>query len=471
MSFLGFKNPLAAAPHIKQLPDWEIKRRYPKYRWRVMEATFLGYATYYLLRSNNLSVVAKDMQEALHYTKADIGLLMAITAATYGIGKFFMGAWSDRSDARKFMSLGLLLTALCNFAFGAAGNFKLHLMLWALNGLVQGMGWPPCGRSMGHWFSERERGLTFSIWNTSHNVGGGVCGYIAAWAFIRFGGWQYAFYVPGIMALAGALYIFLRLVDTPQSVGLPPIEEYNNDYPAHTNDGDLLERELSFKELFIDHVLLNKYVWLLAFANFFAYVSRYSMLDWGPTYLREIKGATLAAGGMAVVITEFGGVPSTILLGWVSDKLGGRRGMVSTLCMIPILGAFIAILKTPKGMLWLDFTMLALIGFFVYPVINLIVVQSLDLTSKKAIGTVAGFIGLMGYAGKVVESWAFGWMQDHYTALYNKHVAWNIIVGAILVCTFLATVLLAFTWTLRPSRRDPLDTSLSEIKAFDEVPS
>lgn len=173
MAFSRFKNPLAAAPHIKQLPDKEVKRRYPWFRWRVMEATFLGYATFYLIRSNNLSVVAKDVQDSLNYSKSDIGLLMAITAATYGIGKFFMGAWSDRSDARKFMSLGLLLTALCNFAFGAAGDFKVHLMLWALNGLVQGMGWPPCGRSMGHWFSERERGLTFSIWNTSHNVGGG----------------------------------------------------------------------------------------------------------------------------------------------------------------------------------------------------------------------------------------------------------------------------------------------------------
>lgn len=457
MAFFRFKNPLAAAPHIKQLPDDEVRRRYPKYRWRVMEATFLGYATYYLLRSNNLSVVAKDIQDTLHYTKSDIGMLMAVTAATYGIGKFFMGAWSDRSDARKFMSLGLLLTALCNFAFGAAGNFNLHLLLWALNGLVQGMGWPPCGRSMGHWFSERERGLTFSIWNTSHNVGGGVCGYIAAWAVIHFGGWQYAFYIPGVMALAGAIYIFARLVDTPQSVGLPPIEVYNDDCPAQVKDGDSPERELSFKELFVDHVLLNKYVWLLAFANFFAYVSRYSMLDWGPTYLREIKGASITAGGLAVVITEFGGVPSTILLGWLSDRLGGRRGMVSTLCMIPILGAFIAILVTPKGMLWLDFTMLGLVGFFVYPVINLIVVQSLDLTSKKAIGTVAGFIGLVGYAGKVIESWAFGWMQDHYTKLYDKHVAWNIIIITILACTLMAAILLAFTWSLRPCRNEPDD--------------
>ncbi len=43
-----------------------------------------------------------------------------------------------------------------------------------LNGWVQGMGWPPCGKSMVHWFSTRERGFTVSVWNTAHNVGKGL---------------------------------------------------------------------------------------------------------------------------------------------------------------------------------------------------------------------------------------------------------------------------------------------------------
>ena len=99
--------------------------------------------------------------------------------------------------------------------------------------------------------------------------------------------------MPGAFAAIGAAYLLWRLRDTPQSVGLPPIEEYRNDYPAAHEAGVDLERELSFKELFVDKVLLNKFVWLLAIANFFAYITRYSMLDWGPTYLREVKGASL----------------------------------------------------------------------------------------------------------------------------------------------------------------------------------
>ena len=439
----------APAPHIPRLPDEEVRRLYPRYRLQIMESTFIGYAMFYVVR-NNLAVVAKDIEGALHYNHAMIGNILAVTAVSYGLGKFVMGALSDRSNPRLFMAFGLLLTALCNFVFGTAANYTLHLWLWGLNGFVQGMGWPPCGRSMGHWFSEKERGLTFSIWNTSHNVGGGVAGVIAAQAALRFGGWQYAFYFPGAMAAVGALYLLWRLRDMPQSVGLPPVEEYRNDFTERERAHGTLERELTTRELLVDNVLRHKYIWLLAFANFFAYITRYSMLDWGPMYLREMKNATITGGGIAILVTEFGGIPSTILLGWLSDLAGGRRGMVATLSLFPILAAFTTILFTPAGYLWLDMIMLGIVGLFIYPVINLIVIIALDLTSKKAIGTAAGFIGLFGYIGRTVQAKGFGWMLHHYEGLYGKAAAWDIVICATLASTVAAILLLALTWKLKP---------------------
>ncbi len=440
----------APPPPAPRLPPEAVERIYPSYRWRMLEATFLGYATYYLLRSNNLAVVTLEIQDSLGYTKEMIGNLGAFAAFTYGISKFVMGSVSDRSDARKFMATGLVLTAICSLAFGASRNYHVHFWLWGLNGFFQGMGWPPCGRTMGHWFSESERGLTFSIWNTSHNLGGGLAGWIAAWAVIRYGGWQYAFYVPAFLCLVGAVYIYARLRDTPQSVGLPPIEEYRNDYPAAADPTVDIERELTFRELFVDKVLLNKWVWLLAIANFFAYITRYSMLDWGPAYLREAKGGSIDDGWMGLMAIEFGGIPSTILFGWLSDRLDGRRSMVATVCMVPIIGAFTAIIFTPPGYLWLDFTMLVIIGFFIYPVINLIVIAALDIVSKKAIGTAAGFIGLFGYLGKMVQAKGIGRIVDVYTESHDEHEAWLIALYAILICAVIATLLIGLMWRVRP---------------------
>jgi OPA family glycerol-3-phosphate transporter-like MFS transporter len=426
------------APPVARLDEAEAARRYPRYRRRILEATFIGYATFYLVR-NNLPVVSKEMGQALGYPKSEIGDILALTAIAYGVGKFVMGAWSDRSNPRYFMAAGLLLTALCNFLFGSMSTYGAHLALWTLNGFVQGMGWGPCGRSLGHWYSERERGSVFAVWNCAHNVGGGMAGFVAAYA-TAWAGWRNAFFVPGIIAVLCAVYLMLRLRDTPQSVGLPPVEEYKNDR-AEVEEA-ARERELGTRELLVHYVLRNKYLWVFALANFFVYIARYAMLDWGPTYLKEVKRASLEQGGLSTAMFEFAGILSTLLIGWLSDKAGGRRGMVSLLCMAPVCAAFAGVLYTPAGYLWLDLSLFAVIGFFVYPPVMMLGVTGLDFTSKKAVGAAAGFIGLFGYLGRTAQAKGVGWLAEHW--------GWTPALGAILICSMLSMVLLVPTWKLRP---------------------
>ncbi|MBN2022940.1 MAG: MFS transporter [Pirellulales bacterium] len=442
------RNPFAPPPHQPRLSDEEVQRLYPRYRMDILAATYFGYAFFYLVR-NNLATVSKDIGAALHYDDAMLGHILAATAIAYGVGKFLMGAISDRSDPRKFMVFGLLLSAVVNWTFGASSHYYVHLALWTINGLIQGMGWPPCGRAIGHWFSVRERGFVFSIWNTATNVGGGLAGFIAARATFYFG-WRSAFYFPAAMAAAGAVYLFWRLRDTPQSVGLPSIEEYKDDFTAEERRTGTHEQELSTRELFVTHILANRLLWIVAAANFFVYIARYSMLDWGPMYLRDVKGADLTHGGIAILLLEFGGIPSTVLMGWFSDKVGGRRGMVSLLCMFPVVAAFVAIRLNPPGHLWFDMAMLVTIGFFVYPPVMLLALAGLDLTSKKAVGTAAGLIGLFGYLGRTAQAEGFGWMAKYYKETYGVDAAWNAILVVILVCAIAAIVLLSFTWNVRP---------------------
>jgi OPA family glycerol-3-phosphate transporter-like MFS transporter len=415
-----------------------VARLYPIYRWRIFESAFIGYAMFYVVR-NNLGVVAKEMGEALNYDKSMLGDIMAATAITYGIGKLLMGYLSDHSNPRKFMFAGLLLTAGCNFAFGAAENFKVHLALWSLNGLIQGMGYGPCARGLGHWYTYRERGTIFGVWNMSHNLGGGLVGVIAAACAVRWG-WPSAFFVPGLIATAAAFYLLWRMRDTPQSEGLPSIEEYKNEYPPEERERH--ESELSFRELLVTYILTNRMLWLIAFANFFVYIARYSMLDWGPTYLKEMKQATILSGGFSTLVLEFAGAAGMLSMGWISDKCGGRRGMVSVLCLLPLMGAFAGLIWTPPGMLWLDMLLLGLVGFLVYVPVMFLGVMSLDLTSKKAVGTAAGFVGLFGYMGRVAQGKGLGWISHHYD--------WNIALYVILGCTAMAVLLLAFTWNVRP---------------------
>ncbi len=429
---------LRPAPHIERLAIGPAQRLYPKMRWRILESTFIGYATFYFVR-NNLPVVSREMGLALHYSKTQVGNILAATAISYGVGKLIMGAWSDRSNPRYFMPLGLLVTALCNFAFGAVSSYPMHVTLWALNGLAQSMGWAPCGRSLGHWYSVGERGTKFAFWNVAQNLGGGLTGLLVAYSTVLLG-WRSAFYVPGIMAVICAVYLLIRLRDTPQSVGLPPIEEWRNDYPL----GSLKtgEEELGTRDLLVNYIFKNGYIWLFAFANFFVYIARYSMLDWGPTYLKEVKHASLGEGGVSTAALEFSAIFSTILVGWLSDKLGGRRGMISALCMIPVLASYLGIIYGPANRLWISFGLFGVIGFFVYPTVLLLVVSALDFTSKKAVGTAAGFLGLFGYLGRTAEGKGIGVLAEHY--------GWNVALYAVVISTVLAILLLLFTWKLSP---------------------
>jgi len=123
------------APHVARRTQQEIAVLYPAYRWRIFEAAFIAYATFYVVR-NNLAPVSKPFMDALHYDEVMVGHILSGTAIAYGIGKFVMGYFADRSDARKYVAVGMLLTAVLNFAFGASRNFQAYFCLWTLNGFV-----------------------------------------------------------------------------------------------------------------------------------------------------------------------------------------------------------------------------------------------------------------------------------------------------------------------------------------------
>lgn len=438
-----------AAPHKERLPDDQVTKRYPELRWAALEATFIGYSTFYLVRLN-LSNTATALEQAFAVDNSMLGDVFAFSGISYGLGKFLLGSLSDRSNVRRFMPLGLIFTALCNFAFAGVGNlgldnavvFRLFTIVWSMNWFVQGMGWPPCGRTIGHWFSVRERGTVFSIWNVSHNIGGGLAGILAGWAISRFGGWQFAFIVPGCIAVVIAIYLAFRLRDTPQSVGLPPIEKYRDDYPS--NETESHEQELKTYDLFVKYVLTNKFLWLFAFANFFVYILRYSMLDWGPKFLADVKQADHVSGGIAQMVLEFSGIPSTIFMGWLSDRLGGRRGMVSLFCIFPILFAFLGLRANIMGPIAIDYCLMGVIGFFVYPPVMLLGVAALDVTSKKAVGVAAGFVGLFGYMGKSVQGKLLGWVS------IQPGLGWDAVMFIIVIAGLFAIVMLAFTWRIKP---------------------
>ena len=79
------------------------------------------------------------------------------------------------------------------------------------------------------------------------------------------GAWMWSFWIPGLIALVGAVGLFALLRDTPKSVGLPELEMTKT---ALDNEKD----DAAARRAYVQKMVYkNPIIWVLAFANFFFY--------------------------------------------------------------------------------------------------------------------------------------------------------------------------------------------------------
>ena len=447
------------------LPKEKIDKVYKSMRFRVFMGAFLGYAAYYLVRKN-LSLAAPGMIEEGIVDKAGVGIAMSAVSIAYAFSKFIMGSVSDRSDARKFLVVGLILSALTMIGvglvpFGAnqAFNVTLIFIFMLLVGWLSGMGWPPCGRVMAYWFSQNERSFKMSLWNTSHTLGSGSLGLLMTFGLFIFGilgieqAWRAAFIVPASVALLLAIFCWWALRDTPQSCGLPPIDEYRNDFTGvKAKKGE--EEKIPFKTLFVEYIFKNKWIWMIALANAFVYMVRYGVGDWAPVYLQEMNIMTAKESNLAFALHNYAGIPGTIICGWISSKFfKGRCAPPNIIFMGAVLlgtvvywqaGNLAALMATdPAAISALTKTFvyfgLILIGFCIYGPVALVTVQALNLVPKNAVGTAAGFVGLSGYAfGSAV-------LANILMGFVAEHAGWNTTFILLSAASVMAMLLCAVT--------------------------
>lgn len=396
------------------MPAEKVDSNYKKLRWQVFLGIFIGYAGFYIVRKN-FSMAIPELAP-FGFETGELSIVLSMNAIAYALSKFLMGSVSDRSNARVFLPLGLVLAAISMAfmivpvtAIGPEHKMWAIALMAVLNFLVgwfNGMGWPPCGRVMTHWFSIKERGTKMSIWNCAHNVGGALVGPMAVYGAIWFGSWFYGsqtqyYFLIGTYAFPAAVAIFIAILayilirDTPQSCGLPSIEKYRNDYPK--NYSEKHEQVLTAKEIFFKYVFNNKMLWFIAIANAFVYMVRYGCLDWAPAFLKDSQGYDIKDAGWAYFAYEFAAIPGTLVCGWLSDKVFKGRRAITTIIFMALVAVFILLYWRFSYNYTIVTLSLIGIGFFIYGPVMLIGVQALDLAPKNAAGTAAGLTGFFGY--------------------------------------------------------------------------
>ncbi|MCX8038322.1 MAG: MFS transporter [Candidatus Sumerlaeia bacterium] len=407
-----------------------IRAQHRYWQNHLLITTIVGYALFYFVRKN-LSVAMPAMEEHLGIGKSQLGAFLTLHGLLYGVSKFANGFVGDRVNARWFMPLGLALCAAVNIGFGlGSAVFTLGLM-WTLNGWFQGMGFPPCARILTHWIPPRVLATRMSIWNISHSIGAGavvvLCGYLVQ------RDWRLCFHAPAALALVGAALLWLFLRDTPESMGLPPVE----------GTGDAAGKR-SVGPRWSALVFGNPYIWLFALANFFVYTVRYGILDWGPTFLKQARQVEIATAGWMVAGFEIAGILGMLSAGWLTDRLfGGRGGRTCLVYMGLCTAALVLFWQLPDAPPLVGALLLCAAGFCIYGPQALVGIAVANLATKHAAATAIGLTGLFGYLSTVVSGIGVG-------TLVTRH-GWNagflLFIGAAL----LGALLFALCW---PAQRD-----------------
>ncbi len=409
--------------------------RYRYWQQRIMVATLVGYALFYLVRKN-LPAAMPAMEASMGIRKADLGLFLTLHGVVYGVSKFANGFLGDRLNPRWFMASGLLLSAGLNLALGWSTGAVMFGVLWMINGWFQGMGFPPCARSLTHWFSPAERATRFGVWNTSHSIGT-VVALVLCGQLVTHWGWKACFWVPGVIAAIGAVWLVMRLRDTPQSLGLPVIEDYS--IGASTTASELDESSGRFREVLRERVFGNPMVWMVSLATFFVYTVRYALLDWGPTILLERKGVAVAQGTMVIAAYELSGVAGMLLSGWLTDRLFRGRAARACAAWMVLCGIGVTLfwhMPTRNPLIYT--AVLCLAGFSIYGPQCLVGVIAANLATRRAAATAIGLTGLFGYLSTVLSGWGLGLIADHY--------GWNPVFYVLIGAVGAAIVLFVVCW-------------------------
>ena len=424
--------------------DSEIRKVYERKRWSVFLSITIGYGLFYLCRLS-LSVTKKPMLDEGVLSASQMGIIGSALFFTYAFGKLTNGFLADRSNIRKFISTGLLISAIVNLVIGFNTLFWLFVVLWGVNGWFQSMGSAPSVVSISHWFSNRERGTRYGIWSIGHSIGEGLT-FVGTAFVVSALGWRWGFWGPGIVCVFVAIALYIFMSDRPQTYGLPPVADYKDDHSAGP------PRDESIRELQLE-VIKNPAVWILGLASACMYVARYAVNNWAILFLQEAKGYTLVEAGSILSAYPIMGILGAAASGVVSDRLfNARRNPPALIFGLMQIGSLCAFCFIPPGHVWLDVLSMAVFGFALGALLCYLGgLMAVDLCSKRASGAAMGLIGMFSYLGAAFQDWMSGYLIDAGRTMVDGVAVYDFdrVVLFWIGASVLSLVLAAMVWNAK----------------------
>ncbi|XP_032641793.1 glucose-6-phosphate exchanger SLC37A4 isoform X2 [Chelonoidis abingdonii] len=391
-----------------------VNKGYSYYRTVIFTAMFVGYTLYYFNRKT-FSFVMPSIMEEIELDKDDLGLITSSQSAAYAISKFISGVLSDQMSARWLFSSGLLLVGVVNVVFSWSSTVTVFSGLWFLNGLAQGLGWPPCGKVLRKWFEPSQFGTWWAILSTSMNLAGGLGPIVAALMALRYD-WRTTLSVSGFICVGASFVCLVLIKNEPSDVGLPNIEPGTMKGKKGSSRDDSTLAEL----------LLSPYLWVLSTGYLVVFGVKTCCTDWGQLFLIQERGQSALVGSSYMSALEIGGLVGSIAAGYLSDRAVARVGLSSygnprhvlLLSMMVGMSASMYLFRvtvtsdSPK--LWI-LILGAIFGFSSYGPIALFGVIANESAPSNLCGTSHAIVALLANVGGFLAGLPFSTIAKHYS--------------------------------------------------------
>ena len=402
-------------PSTEKVPPENVRQVYRKLRRNTFWGATVAYSLYYVCRLS-LSVVKQPVIDSGLLTAGPLGIIGSALLFVYAVGKFMNGFIADYCNIRRFMATGIAVSAVINLVMGVLGFlhgdagvasiaiFIAFAILWGINGWVQSMGAPPGIINLSRWFPLNKRGTYYGIFSASPYFGEFIS-FIVIGAIVGTFGWQSGFIFSAMAGVAGALIILFFVSDTPESKGLPSVQNLASE--TLRAEDKMRTAEVQRK------VLKHPGIWIISASSAFIYITKYAVAGWGVLFLQKEKMFSLEAASQIIAFSAVFGVVGTVLAGWLSDTvfksdrikpaiLSGLLGFISLALFLFCPGGYVL------NAVYVSVFSLA-VGVLYCIVAGLMAV---DIVPRKATGAALGIVGISSYMAAGIQDIASGYLIE-----------------------------------------------------------
>jgi predicted MFS family arabinose efflux permease len=296
------------------------------YELRVVVLLGLAFGFAYFDRMA-LTFLAPFVKEDLALSNEQIGWTNSGLSATWALGAFLIGRWSDVIGKRKPFLIGaLVLFSFCSVLSGLAWSFETLLASRIIMGAAEGPFLPICLAIVAGAAAPGRQALNAGV---VQNVFGPIVGTsLASFALVRIAtayDWNAAFFIAGVPGLILAVLIW-RYIDEPP----PPVPREVASRRPSLLPGDLLS---------------HRNIWLCALVSVGAVGSIVVGSIFMPLYLDGPRGIDDLTWSNMMAIVGICPAVGAIVVALLSDRIGRKTPL--------IIFAFLMALA-PAALLWFE---------------------------------------------------------------------------------------------------------------------